>query len=265
MLVNRIEDDLYLLIGDAYHSNSTAFVFGDEVLLVDALGSVADAEKLRDFVEEDLQKAVRFIVCTHFFADHLAALNLFPQAKVIAHENYLATFNSELYRSKEEETHFREPDILISDQLQIRWGKYALDIFHNPGHTPSTLGIDVQGADLLLVGDTLVGNIVYLAYSTPDLFARALERLQTKARPRVISSHGDVRSPDAIGNAQFYLESLRDRTDEARASAAGERSLLQARLETCLPAGVPATPFERIFHDRNLHTILEKNFFASAA
>lgn len=262
MLVNQIEDDLYLLIGETYHSNSTVFVSGDQVLLVDALGSGADAEKLRDFVETELQKEVRFIVCTHFFADHMAALNLFPQANVIAHKDYLGTFNSELYRSKEEETHFREPDIVISDQLQIRWGKYALDIFHNPGHTPSTLGIDVQGAGLLLVGDTLVGNIVYLAYSTPDLFGGALERLQMKARPRVISSHGDVRSPAAISNAQFYLESLRVRTDEARASAAGVQSLLQAQLETCLPAGVQATPFERIFHDRNLHTILDQNFFA---
>ena len=116
----------------------------------------------------------------------------------------------------------------------------------------------------MLVGDTLVGNIVklYLAYSTPDLFVGALERLQTKARPRVISSHGDVRSPAAISNAQFYLESLRDRTDEARASAAGEQSLLQAQLETCLPAGVRATPFEKIFHDGNVHTILKQNFFA---
>jgi cyclase len=263
MLVNKIEDDVYLLIGKAYQSNSTAFVSQDEVLLVDALGSQDDAEKLRAFVEIELKKRVRFIVSTHFFADHMAALNLFPQANVIAHKNYLDTFNSELYRSEEEEAHFRELDILISDQMQIRWGKYTLDIFHNPGHTTSTLGIDVKAADLLMVSDTLVGNIVYLAYSTPDRFVEALEKLEARVRTRLISSHGNVRSPAAISNAQFYLKTLGDRTREARTSSVGEKSLLQMQLETCLPAGVEATPFERIFHARNLNTILDRNFFAA--
>jgi hypothetical protein len=116
-----------------------------------------------------------------------------------------------------------------------------------------------------MVGDTLVGNIVYLAYSTPGRFVSALNRLQTRARSRLISSHGDVRNSTAILNAQFYLNSLRERTNEARASEEGEESLLQTPLEACLPNGIDATPFERIFHARNLRTILERNFFAQAA
>ncbi|HKY44527.1 MAG TPA: MBL fold metallo-hydrolase [Pyrinomonadaceae bacterium] len=261
MLVSQIEDDAYVLIGKVYQSNSTVFVSHDEVLLVDAMGSKADAEKLREFVEVELKKKVAFIVSTHFFTDHMAGLNLFPQARVIAHKDYLDTFNSELYRSEEETAHFREPDILVSDQMQIRWGKYALDIFHNPGHTSSTLGIDVKPVDLLMVGDTLVGNIVYLAYSTPERFVHALEKLQARARSRVLSSHGNVRSSAAIGNAQFYLKSLAERTREARNSSVTEKSLLEAPLEIFLPAGVEATAFEKMFHARNLNTILERNLF----
>jgi len=234
-------------------------------LLIDAMGSRADAKKLRDWIETDLQKQVRFVVCTHYFCDHLAALNLFPRATVIAHKNYLDTFNSELFCSEEEKAHFREPDILISDGLLLRWGKRALDIFHNPGHTASTLGIDIKEANLLMVGDTLVGNIVYLAYSTPERFVSALEQLQSRARSRVISSHGNVRGNAAISHAQFYLQSLRRRTSEARASTQGEQSLLQASLETCLPSGVEATAFEKIYHERNLHAILERGLFAAAS
>lgn len=264
MLVNQIEQDLYLLIGETYKSNSAAFINHDEVLLVDALGSRADAEKLQKFIETDLQKEVRFIVCTHFFSDHLAALKLFPRARVIAHKDYMDTFGSELYRSEEEISHFREPDILISNELQIRWGSHTLDIFHSPGHTASTLGIDVKNSDLLMVGDNLVGNIVYVTYSTPERLGVALERLKAKGRSRLISSHGDVRNTSAISNAQFYLQSLRDRTIEARSSVEGEQSLLHAPLESCLPTGVEAAGFEKIFHARNLKTILERNLFAPA-
>jgi len=257
--INQIENDLYLFIGETYHANSTIFVSQDQALLVDALASRKDADKLRDFVEQELEKEVRLIVSTHYFSDHIAALQLFPRATIIAHENYLDTFRSEQYRSKEEESYFVEPDILISDRIKIRWGRFTLDITHNPGHTTSTLAIEVPQANLLLVGDTVVGNILYLRYSTPERFVTALERLRQKSKDRLISSHGDVRSTTAIISAAFYLESLRQRAKQSEL----DESFLAAPLEEFLPTGVQPTPFERIFHERNLQTIVERRLFAA--
>jgi glyoxylase-like metal-dependent hydrolase (beta-lactamase superfamily II) len=176
----------------------------------------------------------------------------------------MSTFTSEKYRSEEEGAHFVEPDILVSDGIKIRWGSYTLDIFHNPGHTMSTLSIDVPEADLLMVGDTVVGNIAYLYYSTPERHFAALGRLRARARGRLVSSHGGVRSSAAIGNALFYLERLGDRANEAYSSSEGEQSLLKAPLENFLPADVEATSFEKIFHERNLRTIIERKLFAPA-
>ncbi|MCU1265866.1 MAG: metallo-beta-lactamase superfamily protein [Acidobacteria bacterium] len=261
MLVNQIEEDLYLFVGETYRSNSTIFIAQNEALLVDAVGSHSDAVLLKNFVEQKLGKEVRFIISTHYFSDHLAALKLFPRASVIAHENYADTFTSEQYRSAEEEAHFVEPDILVKEGITIRWGRFTLDVSHNPGHTSSTLTIDIPQADLLMVGDTVVGNIAYLMYSTPECFFTALGRLQQAPRSRLISSHGDVRSTAAIGNALFYLERLRDRAFASNASGTAE-SFLKTPLENFMPPEVEPTPFERIFHERNLRTILERKLFA---
>ncbi|MDQ2855715.1 MAG: MBL fold metallo-hydrolase [Acidobacteriota bacterium] len=265
MLVNQIESDLYLFVGDTYQSNSTIFIAGNEALLVDALGSASDAERLRKFVVEDLRKEVRFIISTHYFSDHIAALQVFPRATVIAHENYADTFNSERYRSVEEEAYFVEPDIVLTAGIKIRWGRFALDVFHNPGHTASTLTIDVPEADLLMAGDTVVGNIVYLAYSTPKRFFTALERLRQFPRSRLISSHGNVRSTSSVGNAISYLESLRDEAIATGASAGAAGSFLNAPLEKFMAAGIEPTKFERVFHERNLRTIVERKLFAAEA
>jgi len=54
MQVNQIESDLYLLIGDTYQSNSAALISRDEVLLIDAMGSRADAENSLKFIETEL-------------------------------------------------------------------------------------------------------------------------------------------------------------------------------------------------------------------
>ena len=261
MKIEKPEPDVHVLIGDTYSANATVLTAGDEAFLIDAMASRADALALRAYVEEELGKRVRFILSTHYFSDHLAALQLFPRADIIAHRNFAHTFESERFRTAEEEGHFVEPTIVVSDELRIRFGRFTLEIFHNPGHTMSTLGVDVAAADLLFAGDTLVGNIVYVAYTAPSLLDEALVRLQRRGRSRVISSHDGVRDAAAIDRCRFYLASLQRRAREAWQSS----GTMSIPLEECLAPGVAATDFERLFHERNLESIAERRLFIRSA
>src|SRR4029078_7452090 len=126
MRIQQIDSDIHLAIGDAYDSNSTILISGSEALLIDALASKKDAEDLKRVVEQDLKRKVRFVICTHYFSDHLAALRSFPESQIIAHKNYRHTFDLERYRTEEEKTFFVEPSILISDEMSLRWGKFRL-------------------------------------------------------------------------------------------------------------------------------------------
>ena len=263
MQVEEVESDILVFVGKTFGANSTAFINGEEVLLVDALASREDAEDLRRFVETELGKTVRFIICTHYFSDHLAALKLFPKSQIIAHRNYSHTFYTEKFRSDEEAAHFVEPNILIGDGVLMKWGRYTLDVFHNPGHTMSTINVDVPEADLLMVGDTMVGNMVYLAYSTPELFRHALARLRRRGRSRVIEGHLGARSARAIDSAAFYLNALEEKVRDARRQQPHqEDAVLGIKLQNCLAADVEGTDFENIFHQRNLDTIVERKLFA---
>jgi glyoxylase-like metal-dependent hydrolase (beta-lactamase superfamily II) len=254
----QVASDIHLFIGETYHSNSTAFVKGDEVLLVDGMASRADAGRLRERIEGGLKKRVRFIVATHYFSDHLAALKLFPDAEIIAHRNYLHTFTTERHRTEEEEANFVEPTMLVSDSLTMRWGRYTLEIFHNPGHTASTLCIEVPEADLLLAGDNVVGNIVYLSYSTPEKSRRALGRLRRSGRSRLISSHMGVRGSEALAHAITYLDRLEANVRAAwQAGEAGD-SVLGIPIEDCLSSELKATPYEELYHGRNLDSIVAR-------
>ena len=259
MREEQVESDIHVFIGETYHSNSTAFVRGDEVLLVDGMASRADAEQLRERIEDGLRKQVRFIVATHYFSDHLAALKLFPRAEIIAHRNYLHTFTTERFRTREEEANFVEPTMLVSDALSMKWGRYTLDIFHNPGHTMSTLSIEVPEADLLLAGDNVVGNIAYFAYSTPDMARHALRRLSRRGRNRLISSHTGLRGSDALENAVVYLDRLK--TNAQAAWQLGDDSVLRIPIDSCLPAGLEASPYEEMYHGRNLETVVDRRLF----
>jgi glyoxylase-like metal-dependent hydrolase (beta-lactamase superfamily II) len=264
MRIQQVESDLYTLIGADMDSNSTVIVNNDEALLIDAMGSRRDAEELQRFVEAELGKRVRFIICTHYFSDHLAALKLFTEAQIIAHQNYDHTFAAEKFRTEEEKAHFVEPDILISSGLRMRWGRYALDVFYNPGHTMSTINIDIPQADLLMVGDNIVGRLVYLYYSTPNLAQTALERLHRRARGRIVEGHQGMLGGETVGHALHYLNSLSTHVKEARLSTRSEEAIQEISLDQCLSPGVEALAFEHIFHQRNLQTILERDLFAAS-
>ena len=259
MLINQLDSDMYLLTGDAYQSNSTALIRRDEAVLIDGMASRSDAEQIKEWLEYGLRKQVRFILCTHYFCDHLAALNVFPRAEILAHHNYRETFDAELFCSADEKRHFREPDILISDDLKIRWGSRTLKIFHNPGHTLSTMNVDIEESDLVIASDNLVGNLVYLAYSNLERAGAALEKLSATGRTRIVAGHGKVRGRDAIDNAQYYLSRLR------RWATASEIDSTPrgASLEYFLPAGIAATPFETLYHDRNVRLFADPGALAA--
>jgi cyclase len=263
MELQHLENDLIIAIGKTYNSNSTIVLNGDQAMLIDALASREDAEELRDFVETTLGKRVSLVICTHYFSDHLAALSLFPEAQIVAHKNYRDTFASERFRSEEEASFFVEPTILVSDDLTIRWGRFTLNVFHNPGHTASTLGVDIPEADLLIAGDTVVGNIVYLAYSTPGGLSAALDRLQLRRKGRFLTSHLGVRSSEAIDHAVHYLQTLEEKVHEARKITPHAAPIAEIDIHRCLPDGVETSPYEEIYHRRNLDVIVQRELFAT--
>ena len=256
-----IDTDAVLFHGDRYDSTSLALFDGDRALLIEGLGSVADAEALRAELAAR-GKRVEFLVSTHYFSDHLAAWNLFPKAEVLAHENALATFWSEEFRTAEEVGHFRQPTILLSGRLGLSWGRFQVDIFENPGHTAGTLNVEIPELDLLHVGDTAVGRMAYVQYSAPEAIDRALARALARGRGRVLRSHGLLTSSETLRSARGYLANLRLRVLEARSNG---RPVSEIRIEECLPAGPPAIDFEAFFHARNLASIEARGLYREAA
>jgi cyclase len=261
MEIQKIAPDAFVVIGDAYDSNTTILINDAQALLIETMAIKKDALEMKQFVERELLKEVRFIISTHYFSDHLAGLNLFRGAEIIAHKNYAHTFDSERYRSQEEKENFAEPTILISDGMELRWGRFHLHLFYNPGHTMSTLNVDIPEIETIHVGDTLVGNMVYLSYSSPSMIFGALNEILRRRRRNLISSHLGFRSGKAADHGLHYLKSLQKQSIAAWQSGSAE-SILKTELDSCLPEKISGTPFEKIFHKRNLQSIVDRQLFS---
>lgn len=262
MHVEELDRDLFHFRGAVYDSGSLVLLDGDRALLIDGLAAVEDARRMRRTLVEDWGKGVTLLVSTHFFSDHMAAWNLFPEAELLAHANAVQTFWSEAFRTPEEAAHFRAPTRTLAGRLELTWGRFRLEVFEAPGHTADALNVDIPSADLLHVGDAAVGRMAYLHYSAPGPLDRALERALSRGRGRILRSHGRVAGPEVLVSARGYLRGLGERVRGARRDGA---NVADIPIEACLPEGEPATGFETFFHRRNLASIEARGIFAGPA
>lgn len=260
MEFKMVKQDIWIFTGAEFNANAILIVNNDEAVLVDGLASRADAIELREIISKTFKTKVSYIISTHYFSDHMAAFALFPESKIIAHQNYLHTFTSELFRSEEERARFVEPSIVFDSHLQLKWGSHILTIFHNPGHTLSTVAIDIDTADLIITGDHVFGNVVYLCYSTPEMIREALNRIRMTNRSIVITGHDGTASMDKVNDGLGYLKRLERYVKEARIHNS-EQFILDIKIEDCVKPSANITEPERIFHQRNLQLIIDRGLF----
>lgn len=259
--VEELSSNVLMFVGDEVESVATAFIDGDDVLLVDSLGSAEDAGWLRDVLCGQMGKTVRLIAATHFMSDHIAGMSLFPGALTLAHRHHRHTF---LSQNRRVDAFYREPD-MVFDNMAIRWGAHELRFFHNPGKTMDHFSVDVPSADLVCAGDNIVGNIVYLSRADPALLRAAIGRLRQFGRSTVVGGHIGKFQAVVLDNALHYLARLREAVVRIRSRAPSpdiEMDIAAIRIEDCLAPRVEPSGFEREWHQHNLDVIVAQSIFA---
>lgn len=262
MRFETVGSNVVMFVGEDLESVATAFFDGDDVLLVDSLGSEEDAEWLRRVLCEDMGKTVRVVVATHFMSDHIAGTSRFPDALTIAHRHYRHTFLSQNHRV---DGLYREPQVVFDSAMTIRWGQHELRLLHNPGKTMDHVSVDVPTADLVCAGDNIVGNIVYLSKADPALIRAAIGRVRQFGRSTVIGGHMGRFPAVVLDNAIHYLDRLQDAVMRIRVDAPSQEAddrIAAIPIEACLAPRVEAADFEREWHQHNLEVIVAQSVFA---
>lgn len=261
MRFEALYPDVLMFVGADHESVATAFLDGDDVLLVDSLGSVEDAQWMRRVLCGDMGKTVRVVTATHFMSDHLAGMSLFGDALTIAHRHYRHTF---LSQNRRVDALYREPRVVFDSAMSIRWGRHELCFLHNPGKTMDHVSVDVPSADLVCAGDNIVGNIVYLSKADPMLIRGAIGRMRQLGRGTVIGGHMGRFPAVVLDNAVHYLDRLQEAVVSIRANASVQRAnecIATISIEACVAPQVGPMPFEREWHRHNLDVIVAQSMF----
>ncbi len=214
-------------------SNAAFVVTPEGVLLVDALGSPALARELLAEIRRITPAPLRYVVITHYHADHIYGLQVFKDAgaTLVAHRDGALYLNSEtaalrLQASREElapavDAHTRliGADRWIEAATTLQMG--GLDFVlqpAGPAHTAEDLVVWVPQLKLLIAGDLVFrGRIPFVGQADSGRWIAALDKLLSFDAQIIVPGHGPA-STSARADLQMtrdYLVFLRQSMGEA--------------------------------------------------
>ena len=202
-------------------SNAAFVVTKDGVLVIDALGSPALARELLAEIRRITPAPVRYVVLTHYHADHIYGLQVFKEAgaTVIAHQAGREYLNSDtaalrLQASREEmapavdaQTRLVPADRWIDARTTLQMGDLDFVLQPaGPAHTPEDLVVWVPKLKLLFAGDLVFrGRIPFVGQADSGRWITALDTLLAFDARIIVPGHGP-----ASTSARADLELTRD-------------------------------------------------------
>jgi glyoxylase-like metal-dependent hydrolase (beta-lactamase superfamily II) len=188
-------------------SNAGFIVTSAGVVVIDALGSPALAQRLLAEIAKITPRKVTHVILTHYHADHVYGLQVLaqPGVRVIAHQAGREYLNADAARlrlqaSRQDlapwvDAHTRlvaatewvddnPPDLTVGDTL--------LKLLHvGPAHTPEDLAVFVPQAKVLYAGDLVFRNRVpYVGQADSRNWIESLDRLLALGADVVVPGHG---------------------------------------------------------------------------
>jgi cyclase len=81
MVRERVAENVYLFTSELYAQVNAGAVVGTEwSVLIDTLAYPEESKEIRDFLENRLDRPVRYVINTHYHADHSLGSCWFPDA-----------------------------------------------------------------------------------------------------------------------------------------------------------------------------------------
>jgi cyclase len=282
-MMRKITDNVYVedrySVQPANRGCNPGFVTTAEgIVLIDTPMIPREAQQWRDAVSKIGE--VRYIINTHFHADHTAG-DYFFTAPVIGHEGFRAEsarlltgifIPAVIKRSggrplTHEETarydiedrdpgsiplmdnfHLRLPDISFSERLTLYLGQHTFELLNMPGHVASHIGVYIPREKVIFTGDNFTNQVQpVLSNSLPLEWIESLKRIEAMDVELVVPGHGKVGRKADVREFRLFLEKCLDLVKEAiKKGLSKEEAMAGISFEGLYPAVHPGPEQQRL-------------------
>ncbi len=242
----RVADDIYVFTSDLYAQVTAGVIMTSEgAVVIDTLAYPEETLLMKRFIESRLGTTVRYVINTHFHADHSTGTCFFKGARVISHALCRELLNTRGRSSLEKSKAANEmrdvelilPDIVFSGgTFTLHIGNKTFQFWSTPGHSIDSIVGLVKEDRVLFAADTLM-PIPYFVDGNFDDFVASLTGLRNGNFENVIQGHGEIilrgEVEEKIQTDIDYLLKLRTAVDAALANPFPDAALEAIDIESC--------------------------------
>jgi cyclase len=272
VLRERVSDDTYVFTSDLYAQvTAGAIVTRDGAILVDTLPFPSEAREMAEFIARVVRPGVRYVILTHYHADHTYGAYLFPQADVVAHERCRALLTkigaqaleaAKVEAPELEEVSLRIPDITFEDgEIALLLGGELVRLIHVPGHTEDSVMVYVEEDRVLFAADTVM-PVPSIVDGDMDTFRASLRKVAELPVENLVQGHGEVilrgEVQDVVRASLAYLDAIEALVAKTIKSGKGKKALQRVSIESCGLSRIPLSGLVQQIHVANLLSLYDR-------
>lgn len=271
----RVADDIYIFTSEQYAQVTASVILTDRgAVLIDTLMFPEETRAIKAYIEGRLHYPIRYVINSHYHADHTYGTCLFPDALVISHTLCFDLLNSRgragLKQAQQSASEFADVQLVLPQYvfsqgtLTLNFGNKSLQMWHTPGHSPDSMVCLAREDRILFAADTLM-PVPHFVDGDYDVFIDTLNRLQTFNRTQssavesIVQGHGEIvlkgEIDDKISSDLAYLRAVKTFVEAAREQPSPEAYLDSISIEQCGKSRLPLNGSVRDLHRANVYAL----------
>lgn len=278
MLRERVSSDIYIFTSELYvQVTAGAIMTSEGAIVIDTLPLPYESREMARFLLQEapatmrggahsgVRGGVRYVILTHYHADHTYGAYLYPDAPVIAHslcrKLLIERGQPGLEEAKKEaqeleEITLRLPDITLeAGEMDLHVGGKNLRLLWTPGHSEDLISIFLENERTLFASDTVMPVPIILD-GDPEMIKNSLHRLMELEAESVVQGHGEVilrgEVQSVMQQSIDYLNRIEDLVGEAIEHGRPRQSLADVDVEECGLSRVALDGRAQQLHTANL-------------
>jgi cyclase len=265
----RVAEDIYVFTSELYaRVTAGAVVTPAGAILIDTLPYPHETQEIKEFLEIRLQAPVRFVINTHYHADHTYGTCFFPNAVTVGHalcrQHLDTTGRSALEEAQSQVAELEDiyivlPEIVFDDGcLNLHLGGKSVNLVHSPGHSDDSVTVYVPDDRVLFAADTMMPVPFWPDGNIGDLI-NSLQMIVEMQVENVVQGHGEVilrgEIQSIVESDIRYLTAVQKRVARAIEKGMKLEDLPSIDIESCGKSRIPLNGLVVDLHEANLRRL----------
>jgi cyclase len=268
----RVSENVFWFQSEIYAQVTAGVVAGPQwAVVIDTLALPDETLSIREFIEHELNVPVRYVINTHYHADHTWGNCFFPGATVIAHARCRDLLEERgipsLEAAKRQNPALRQVKIVlpqmtfVDGELTLRVGKKNLILSLASGHSKDGIAVLVEEDRILFAGDAFM-PLPYIVDGDIDESMATIKRIGRMGLENIVQGHGDVilrgEIDAAVKENLNYLTAIKRAVKAASRRKNAVELLENITIEDCGKSRVYLGGLAQTLHQRNLYALLQQ-------